>query len=312
MHNAFDQYTKNLLRDALSDVSKEQETEVEVIAATQKIDVYAIPDPERIELRKKLGLLGKLFTAPTMFELFSITPNVARFRSCMKKQLSWHAELERRARVAAKEAEGKLGKASPQEQKSVPFPRLVIVSPGRPENVIKKFGGRRVSRGVYELVEGLCVRIVVLSELPRTRETLLLRLMGRDRVLVEALEDLKNLPEDAQERCIAVPLLIHFRFEVQQRAEEDEQAMSAEIRAWYRAWSEEQERKQRESIRHAHDEGISQGERALLLRQLRARFGTLPAIVTARVEAADAKAIEAWGERVLTAESLSDVFDALH
>jgi hypothetical protein len=308
MHNRFDQYAKNLLRDALTIVSKEQETEVEVIAATQKIDVYAVPDPERVEQRKDLGLLGELFKASTMFELFSTTPNLARFRPCLKKQLSWHTELERRVRVAAREAHTPQPEATQKVHEIVAFPRLLIVSQGRPDTVLEKFGAQKVCPGVYDLVEGLCVYVVVLSELPRTRETVLLRLMGRDRVFSEALADWNNLPPDAHERCIAHPLLVHFHFEVVDPTP-DEQPMSEEIRAWYKAWSEEQQRQERELREQAHQQGISQGERILLSRLLRARFGNLPTTVLTRIDAADATSLERWGERVLTARSLSEVFD---
>jgi hypothetical protein len=327
MHNRFDQYTKNLLREALSYVSKQTETEVEVIAATQKIDVFAVPDPERIEERKSLGLLGELSTAPTMFELFSTTLNVARFRLCLKKQLSWHSELERRARVATRKAEAAETEETLESSEVVVFPRLLIVSPGRPDSVLEKFGARPVCPGVYDLVEGLSVYIIVLSELQRTRETLLLRLMGRDRVFVEALEDLKKLPPDAQEGCVVSPLLVHFHFEVQDPAP-DEQPMSAEIRAWYQAFVEDQQRKERElreaAVKEALDkgerqgisqgisQGVTKGERALLLRQLRARFGNLPVAAIARIEAADVTLVECWGERVLSAQTLADVFDDLN
>jgi hypothetical protein len=54
---------------------------------------------------------------------------------------------------------------------------------------------------------------------------------------------------------------------------------------------------------------VAEGERALLLRQLRARFGELPATAVARVEAADIAAVERWGERVLSAKTLADVLD---
>ncbi|MBF0426511.1 MAG: DUF4351 domain-containing protein [Magnetococcales bacterium] len=50
------------------------------------------------------------------------------------------------------------------------------------------------------------------------------------------------------------------------------------------------------------------GEAAFLLRQLRQRFGTLPDWVPERIHAADATALETWGDRVLTASSLRDVF----
>ena len=52
---------------------------------------------------------------------------------------------------------------------------------------------------------------------------------------------------------------------------------------------------------------IAQGERDLLLRQLRVRFGELPASVVGRVESARLSEIETWAERILSAPSLVDV-----
>jgi hypothetical protein len=59
IHNRSDQFGKNILRDALSRAST-AETEVEVLAATQKIDIYSVPDPARAAERTQMGLLGKL------------------------------------------------------------------------------------------------------------------------------------------------------------------------------------------------------------------------------------------------------------
>ena len=42
MHNRSDQLAKNILRESLSLIST-SETEVELLAATQKIDVYSAP-----------------------------------------------------------------------------------------------------------------------------------------------------------------------------------------------------------------------------------------------------------------------------
>ena len=55
-------------------------------------------------------------------------------------------------------------------------------------------------------------------------------------------------------------------------------------------------------------EGEQTGERRLLLKQLRSRFGELPPATIARVEAAEPEALEAWGERLLLARSLDEVF----
>jgi hypothetical protein len=50
-----------------------------------------------------------------------------------------------------------------------------------------------------------------------------------------------------------------------------------------------------------------EGERRLLLKQLRLRFGELPATVVARIEEAAVPEIETWAERFVTASRLEDV-----
>jgi hypothetical protein len=57
------------------------------------------------------------------------------------------------------------------------------------------------------------------------------------------------------------------------------------------------------------EEGRKAGERGLLLRLLRARFGELPPAAVARVEAAEMAELERWGERLLGARTLPDVLD---
>jgi hypothetical protein len=54
---------------------------------------------------------------------------------------------------------------------------------------------------------------------------------------------------------------------------------------------------------------FAEGERAMLLKQLRVRFGELPAAAVARIEGAEAVLLERWGERVFSAKTLADVLD---
>ena len=56
------------------------------------------------------------------------------------------------------------------------------------------------------------------------------------------------------------------------------------------------------------EEGRQKGEATLLLRQLERKFGSLDPQTRKRVRSADAESLLAWGERVLTAERLEDVF----
>jgi hypothetical protein len=299
MHHRFDHFAKNLLRDALSRACT-SETEVEVLAATQKIDVYTVPDPARAAERARMGLLGELAATPSLFEPFHDTPTLRKLRRCVNKQHTWHHELERRARAAAGalSAEGREEPAADE----VPFPALVAIGPGHPETVLDAYGCRPAGPGIYEAVWGLALRVVVLSELPRTRDTLLLRLLGNGRLLREALADLAALPDGAWERSIATPLLVHFKLDGKEHSTNEEDDVSAEIRAWF----EDYERKMRnEAIKEGHNEG----ERALLLRLLRTRFGELPAAAIARIEAADVTDVERWGERMFGAQALAEVLD---
>ncbi len=67
-------------------------------------------------------------------------------------------------------------------------------------------------------------------------------------------------------------------------------------------------------IQRARDEGMQQGrvegERVVLERQLRRRFGLLPPEVAERLSEASAADLETWAENVLDAQALGDVFDS--
>jgi Domain of unknown function (DUF4351) len=293
MHNPSDQLAKNILRDALG-LTCDARTEVEVLAAPQKIDVYSVPDPARATDRVQLGLLGKLSRAPTLFEPFHDTPNLSRVRRCINKQHTWHHELELRARPTA--GTPRVDTDLDETKGEVKFPALVVIGPGRPKMVLEAYGCTPVRPGIYHAVWGLVLRVVVLAELPRTRETLLLRMLGAKRVLREALTDLAALPDDSLEKTIVTPLLVHFGL-ANQRTTNEEEDVSAGIRAWFEDY--------RQKLRN---EARTEGERSLLLRLLRTRFGELPAAAVARIEAADVAALERWSDRVLDAQTLAAVF----
>ena len=62
-------------------------------------------------------------------------------------------------------------------------------------------------------------------------------------------------------------------------------------------------------FQRARDEGIVEGERVVLERQLRRRFGLLPTEFAERLQRASVADLEIWAESVLDAETLEDVFD---
>ena len=56
------------------------------------------------------------------------------------------------------------------------------------------------------------------------------------------------------------------------------------------------------------EQGLRRGQQALLERQLERRFGPLSETARQTLAAADAETLGVWGERLLEAASLEDVF----
>jgi hypothetical protein len=68
------------------------------------------------------------------------------------------------------------------------------------------------------------------------------------------------------------------------------------------------DRLNRELREKSLQEGARDGEARVLLRLLRLKLGPVNPTVEERVRAADSDQLLVWSERVLTAESLDDVF----
>ncbi len=209
-------------------------------------------------------------------------------RALIRKQHVWHHELERRARAEAGDVED--DDAEPPVP--VPFPTLVALSQGLPRTVIEEYAFAAVGRGVYAAPRGLATRILVLSELPETPATVLLRLASGKR-RAEAIAEILRMPEDAWERKTAVPFLVQFGMAAHGEASPEEQMTVGEL-----------SRQAEEAVRNVE----RSTERRVLLKLLRSRFGELPESTVARVAAAKQDDLDAWVDRILTAKSLPELF----
>ncbi|HEU4408584.1 MAG TPA: hypothetical protein VFS43_25205 [Polyangiaceae bacterium] len=202
-------------------------TELEVPAAdAQAVDTWFEPSPEHQAERQRMGVLGRMAEGPTMFEPFRDTPGVDDLRACLRKQLMLD--------------HGRVLEARKHGQPRPPFPRLWLVATGRPESVLT---GYRLTpmggwpSGFYEGGPAEARGVVVLRELPRTRETLLVRLLATGAVLAAALEELKQLPPEAWERQVALPALVAARMEMAQApGDEREQEYLRMTESLYEQW----------------------------------------------------------------------------
>ncbi|HEU4409933.1 MAG TPA: hypothetical protein VFS43_32060 [Polyangiaceae bacterium] len=146
------------------------------------------------------------------------------------------------------------------------------------------------------------VGVVVASELPRTRATLLVRLMAAGPLLPQAIEDLAALPKGAHERAVAEQILLHLWQAIEKKprqAPEEKEFVVTMLSTWddARELGLEEGRKQGKLI-HA---------RSALRRVLAARKLTLSPADEAKIEACTGLAtLDRWLEQALTAQTVAE------
>ena len=78
--------------------------------------------------------------------------------------------------------------------------------------------------------------------------------------------------------------------------------LAERAKEWTKQWWEG-------GVEQGMQQGVQQGEVAVLLRQIKRKYGpTVAAAFQQRVEQADAETLLVWSERILTAESIDDIF----
>lgn len=88
------------------------------------------------------------------------------------------------------------------------------------------------------------------------------------------------------------------------------QSMLAErVKEWTREWKQQGiEEGRLEGRQEGRLEGQVEGEAKMLLRQLERRFGPIDEAIQNRIHSADAETLLIWGDRILNAQSIEDVF----
>jgi hypothetical protein len=299
----YDRFGKQMVHDALEG-RWSIETDAEVPADTRRIDLWVTPRDASAPLPDHLGLLGRIASRSVTLEFFHNTPSGEELHACLIKHGEFRHFLSRR-------------KSRP------PLPIQWVISSGRPHAGIDGLGFRPTTgwpSGVYESPPLHYTRLVVVNELPVTRDTLLLRLLGAGSVLKQAISELQALPSDEPERRLALPVLVKLRLTVpidpaEQTSDDQEFLMNTQdiVETWRREAIQEgveQGVKQglEQGVKQGLEQGVKQGERKLLLRQLRRRFGAeVDGETERRLAAASARQIEDWAERVLSAATLTEL-----
>ncbi|MFP5271376.1 flagellar assembly protein H [Coleofasciculus sp.] len=263
-----DQFAKDYLDQLLSPIGN-VETSRDIAGEVREVDVYFTPTSSPNDYLLSLGLLGRFATTSAVFEPFRNAVTPEQIRDCLAKLFDLHRELARRAR---------------RESTSIndsELPQLWILTPTASTRLLAGFGAvsneQNWLSGLYFLPEYLKTALVVIHQLPRTPETLWLRLLGKGTVQQQAIEEITALPEDSQMRQSTLELLYDLQANLQanqdQKLDTEERELIMALAPLYR-----------QQLDAARQQGIQQGQRLIIENLLQTRLGqltpTLAALIT--------------------------------
>ena len=313
MRNRFDQLGKKVGLSALSP-SGRTVAQDEIFSDARHADLRHEPDPAREAERARLGLLGRIASTLCLIEIYSGAPDEDDTLGCLGKLIAFRQMRRRDARNKKR-----------QRQQAEPFvrPFVWIITAGRPTGVLSAMAALRVPgwpRGVYfspgVLLDAgrarlagldgagglLRAGIVVASELPRDRSTILVRLMAGGSVLPGAIADLSTLPADAHEREVASEILLGLR-----NALGNKLNRNPEEEAFIVSTQNILEK----LLDQGRDEGRLTQARVAVRRVLAARKLAPSPTDEARIDACtDLATLERWHEQALTAQSVAEALKA--
>ena len=260
-----DQFAKDYLEELLKPYGV-IETSRRVAGEVRQIDVWFSPhEPEALANTQDLGLLGRLAATPSIFEPFRNAATQDEICDCLLTLL----EIRGEARRAANRNDTNLERSD--------LPKLWILTPTASVNLLSDF--RAIIEpgwvcGVYFMAPALRTAIIAIHQLPRTPETLWLRILGKGTVQKQAIDELEALPLDNPIRANALKLLYNLQrnLGINQNLDEEDRKLIMRLAPLY-----EQDREQ----------AMQQGERLVVENLLRVRFGEseeLSAIISPLLE----------------------------
>ncbi|NJM71035.1 MAG: DUF4351 domain-containing protein [Scytonema sp. RU_4_4] len=284
----YDQFSKDYLEELLKPYGEVQAPK-RVAGEVREIDVFFAPSSQQNSNLETLGLLGRFAATPAIFEPFRNAASKDEICDCLLKLLEVRGELQR---------EANRNKTSIAESA---IPKLWILTPTASTTLLSGFGAtQRVDwvSGVHFMAEYLRTAIVAIHQLPRTPETLWLRVLGRGTVQNQAIDEFVALPVNHPFRKAALELLYNLQKNllVAQNPEEDDRELVMRLASLY-----QQDREQ------AIQEGNKQGEQRLIIRQLNRRFGEIDSSLIERVRELSIEQLEALGEALLDFSALTDL-----
>jgi hypothetical protein len=267
--NIHDSFAKECMKELLADFG-EVEIESQIAGEIRTIDLVFRPYPESLPSLQALGLLGRMAAEPCLIEPFRNPVPAWEVRNCRGKLFDLEAANRRQA------------KQNKRRLSTLDLPFLWILSPTVSRSIKKDFQGLEKSNwgeGIYFLVAGDRTAIVAIHDLPKTLDTLWLRLLGRGKVQSEAIAELIALPGSHPYRQQAIQHLavLQIHLKTRQNKTKDVREVIMSLSPVYEKWRQEtlaegrQEGRQ-EGVQEGIQEGIQEERRSLALKMLQENF----------------------------------------
>jgi hypothetical protein len=248
-----DTFAKEGMKELLTDFG-EVEIEAQLSPEVRTIDLLFRPHPHATQTLQVLGLLGRLIAAPCIIEPFRNAVPTWEIRNCRSKLVDLEAYLRRQT------------KRKHQRLSQVEFPFLWIFSPTLSKSMQKSFCMKQKPQwgnGIYFLPDPDRTAIVAIHHLPKTVDTLWIRLFGKGKVQSDAIAELLDLPDNHPYRQETIGHLATLRIQLQTR-----QNKTKSLREVVMSLSPVYEQWRQATLQEGRQEGLQEMQIAIALRML--------------------------------------------
>jgi hypothetical protein len=284
-----DQFAKQFLSELLEPLEAEVKVNYEVHAESHYVDIYFSPKTATLDstLLEALGLLGRIGSTACLIEPFRNPVNQEDVRNCILKLILVQSKIQERLKQQKKLETQEI--TIPEELEELPD--LWILSTSASDVLLSSFGAKTKPEwgdGVYFLAEALNTRIIAINRLPKTPETLYLRMLGKGEFQKQAIEEfLALLPETSPLRQYTLKMLFMYRIYLEGKTDltEDEKELFMNLSPAYLKWETETlQQGRQEGLQNGRQEGLLEGQRVLVENLLKSRFGVLDDALTQIIE----------------------------
>ncbi len=271
--NPFDQFSKQYFEEFLSPLG-EVRTNYEILGEPRFVDIWFTPSTVLTTSPQELGILARIAATPCLLEPFRKQPIEREIRSCLGKLIHLEADLHRQAN---------------RDEETIPedeLPRLWIIAATCSDKLLNKLIASEDETwlpGIYFPSKVFLTGIIAVDKLPRTPETLWLRILGKGLIQQQAIAEVIALPKQDIRRSAVVKLLATWKvsIEVSSLIDAEERELIMNLSQAYLEWEQETELR---GVERGKEIGKEQERREIVENLLLARFGELDSQLAAIVE----------------------------